>query len=106
MYSFISAAVQRLQATDVTAPGAADRRPMPHTVARILPETDYDWFTFKGAKPVTVSFRGKDIEIKKGTKFGVRPSTNGKQIRLIFPEDKNRVLTIDLETAQRLAKGV
>lgn len=72
----------------------------------VKPETNYDFFSYSGAKPVEVSFRGKPIEIKKGMRFGVRKSSNGKMIRLIFPDDPTRVITIDLETAQRLAKGI
>lgn len=72
----------------------------------VKPETNYDFFTYSGAKPVEVTFRGKAIEIKKGMRFGVRKSSNGKMIRLIFPDDPTRVITIDLATAQRLAKGI
>lgn len=72
----------------------------------VLPEAAYDFFTYGGSTPVTVDFRGKPIEIKKGTRFGVRPSTNGQNIRLIFPKDPTRVLTIDLATAKKLSRGV
>jgi len=74
--------------------------------ARIKPESAYEFFTYQGAKPVTVDFRGKPITIKQGTRFGVRPSSNGKHIRLVFPQDQTRVITIDLPTAEQLAKGV
>jgi hypothetical protein len=74
--------------------------------ARIKPESDYEFFTYNGAKPITVDFRGKPVTINKGQRFGVRPSSNGKHIRLVFPSDPTRVITIDLETAQSLAKGV
>lgn len=74
--------------------------------SRILPEKSYEFFTYNGARPVTVNFRGNEITINKGTRFGVRPSTNGKHIRLIFPKDPTRVMTIDLETAKKLARGV
>jgi hypothetical protein len=46
------------------------------------------------------------VAINKGTKFGVRKSANGKNIRLIFPNDPNRVITLSMEQAQQLAKGV
>jgi hypothetical protein len=75
-------------------------------MSRVLPEKDYEFFTFNGSKPVTVDFRGNPITINKGTRFGVRPSSNGKHIRLVFPNDPTRVITIDLATAQSLAKGV
>jgi len=74
--------------------------------ARIKPESDYQFFTYKAAKPVVVNFRGNPIVIDKGTKFGVRKSSNGKHIRLIRPNEPTRVITIDLKTAEDLAKGV
>lgn len=74
--------------------------------SRILPDKDYEFFTYKGTKKVDVTFRGKIIPITKGTRFGVRPSTNGKSIRLIFPDEATKVITIDLNTAKKLAKGL
>ncbi len=73
---------------------------------RVLPQSAYDFFVYEGDRAVTVNFRGKEIKVTKGTKFGVRPSTNGKFIRLVFPSDPNRVLTIDLDTAKKLSKHV
>lgn len=75
-------------------------------LARIKPESDYEFFTYNGAKPVTVDFRGKPVTIKQGTRFGVRPSSNGKHIRLVLPNDPTRVITIDLATAQKLAQSI
>lgn len=69
-------------------------------------EEHYDFFTYRGKVPVAVNFRGQDYRVMNGMRFGVRPSSNKKFIRLIFPENKNRVFTIDLETAKKLAKGV
>lgn len=69
-------------------------------------EGAYDFFTFTGKDPVPVVFRGQEYTVEKGTRFGVRPSSNRKFIRMIFPENKNRVFTLDQETAKRLAKGV
>ncbi len=78
-----------------------------HTVtARPRPEEAYEFFTYNGASAVAVSFRGRDIKINKGDRFGVRPSRNGKFVRLVFPNDPNRVITVDQATAERLAKGV
>lgn len=76
--------------------------------ARVKPEADYQFYEYNGAKPVIVDFRGNPITISKGTRFGVRPSSNGKHIRLVFPNDPTRVITLDLDldTAQQLAKGV
>lgn len=74
--------------------------------ARIKRPDEYDWFTYTGAKPVVVTFRGKPVNIPKGTVFGVRPSSSGKQIRLVIGDDITRVITIDLDTAKALAKHV
>jgi hypothetical protein len=70
------------------------------------PEEAYQFFTYRGKRPVVVNFRGRDISIGAGQRFGVRPSANGRHIRLVFPGDVNRVITLDLPTAQKLANGV
>jgi hypothetical protein len=72
--------------------------------ARIKPESDYAFFTYQGPA-MTVEFRGHPIPISKGDRFGVRPSSNGKFIRLVFPNDPTRVITIDQAEAAKLAKG-
>jgi len=69
-------------------------------------ESHYSFYTYRGKNPVTVTFRGHEYSVAKGTRFGVRPSSNQKLIRMIFPENKNRVFTLDLDTANRLANGV
>ena len=74
--------------------------------SRPLSEDRYEFFTYQGKKPIQVEYRGAPISIEKGTRFGVRPSTNGKFIRLIFPDQPTRVLTIDHNTAKNLARGV
>lgn len=74
--------------------------------AAIKPESHYEWFTFKAQKPVTLDFRGHPVQVTKGMKFGVRPSHNEKQIRLIFPDQPTRVFTLTLDQAKALAKGV
>jgi len=74
-------------------------------VARIKGEDEYDFFTYKG-KPIDVPFRGITRTLEKGQRFGVRKSSNGKQIRLVFEGDLTRVMTIDLATAQKIAKGI
>lgn len=75
-------------------------------VARIKPDTDYEWFTFDAKKPVTISYRGTPVDVTRGTKFGVRPSTNKKQIRMIFKDEPTRVFTLSLDQAKKLARGV
>lgn len=74
--------------------------------ARIKDENEYDWFIFKGKKPVVLDFRGSKEAISKGDKFGVRKSSNGKNIRLIKYNEPTRVFTLTLKQAQDLAKGV
>jgi hypothetical protein len=74
--------------------------------SRIKSGDEYDWYVYKGNKPVKVEFRGKSIKIEEGQKFGVRPSSSGKEIRLVFPNDLTRVITIDLATANKLANGI
>ena len=74
--------------------------------SKIFSPSRYEWFTYVGRTPVEVSFRNKPIMIEKGMRFGVRKSVNGKDIRLIFDNDPNRVITLSLDQAQALAKGV
>jgi len=91
MYSFLC-----------TASSTHGKQPL---VAQPKGEEHYQWLTYKGAKPVTLDFRGTPETVTKGDKFGVRKSANGKQIRLIFPDEENRVFTLTLKQAQDLAKG-
>lgn len=74
--------------------------------AKPFAESRYQFFTYRGKQPVVVTFRGQEYRIVNGMRFGVRPSSNGKFIRLIFPDNKNRVFTIDMPTAKKLANGV
>jgi hypothetical protein len=75
-------------------------------VARIKPADNYQFFTYEGKRPVPLDFRGKEILVTKGQKFGVRKSANKKAIRLILDDDVNRVFTISLDQARDLAKHV
>ena len=70
------------------------------------PEEAYDFFVFNGRRPVEVQYRGKPIQVKKGQRFGVRPSANKKQIRMVLGDDVSRVITLTLEQAKQLAKGI
>ena len=74
-------------------------------VARIKGEDEYDFFTYTGPM-IMLPFRGIEIPLSKGEKFGVRKSSNGKSIRLILGDDLNHVFTIDLETAKKIARSV
>ena len=51
--------------------------------SRIKGDDEYDFYTYKGV-PIEVEFRGHPITISKGMKFGVRPSSHGKSIRLVL----------------------
>lgn len=79
--------------------------------SRIKGEDEYDFYTYKGV-PMDVEFRGHPITVKKGMRFGVRPSSSGKDIRLVLMKedgetpDLTRVMTIDLKTANALANGI
>lgn len=75
-------------------------------VARVKPAADYDFFVFNGKVPVVVEYRGVPYEVTRGQRFGVRPSSNKKQIRMIFENEPSRVFTITLDTARKLAKHV
>lgn len=75
-------------------------------LARVLPKADYDWFVYDGKKPVGLDFRGKEVIVDKGTRFGVRKSTSGKNIRLVLGDDVNKVFTITLDVAKRLAQNI
>jgi len=94
MYSFL------------VTPGTTDTSSVPHTTAAIKGEENYEFFTFKGKQPVTLQYRGKPFVVEKGTRFGVRPSVNKKDIRLIFKGEPNRVFTLTMDQANQLAKGV
>jgi hypothetical protein len=74
-------------------------------VARIKGEDEYDMFTYKGPS-LEIPFRGITRTLEKGQRFGVRKSSSGKQIRMIFEGDPTRVMTLDLKLAQKIAKGV
>ena len=68
-------------------------------------EQAYEFFTYSGPK-INLNFRGTEKAVQKGDRFGVRPSSSGRHIRLIFPGEATKVYTLDMETAKRLARGV
>lgn len=74
-------------------------------VAKVLDETKYEFFTYKGGA-IDIPFRGITRPLAKGQRFGVRKSSSGKQIRMIFEGDPTRVMTLDLKLAQKIAKGI
>ena len=74
-------------------------------VARVKDEEDYDFFKY-GGPPLEIPFRGITRTLKKDQHFGVRKSSNGKKIRMIFQGDPTRVMTLDLPLAKKVAKGI
>jgi hypothetical protein len=72
----------------------------------VKPAENYSWFVFHGKQPIELSFRGQPVVIKKGTRFGVRPSVNKKDIRLVLPGQESKVITLTLDQAEALSKGV
>ena len=52
-------------------------------LSAVLPATSYDWFVYTGTKIVTVQANRAVLTIAKGTKFGTRPSSNGKLMRVV-----------------------
>lgn len=73
--------------------------------AAIKPVESYQFYTYVG-KPMQIPYRGIEVPLTKGQKFGVRKSANGKKIRLVMGDEVNRVFTIDLALAQKLAKNI
>lgn len=67
--------------TDMTA---ASRIKASTETALIKGSESYQWFTYTGARPYSLDFRGKPVALKNGDEFGVRWSSNGKQRRLII----------------------
>lgn len=75
--------------------------------ARIKGDSEYDWFKYTG-NPMTVSNKAGNTHhpMSRGTVFGVRKSSNGKQIRLVFEElGLTKVFTLELSLAEYLAKN-
>lgn len=64
----------------------------------------YTWHTFKGQRGVNLHYRGKPhTMLRKGMRFGTRPSSNSKFTRLITEANgKNIVHSISHEHAERL----
>lgn len=75
-------------------------------LARIKGEEEYKWFRYTSRKVITVYFRGKPIEITRGTVFGIRPSSNGKTTRIVFPGEITKVITVDRDTVEALSVAV
>ena len=64
----------------------------------------YGWMVYIGSKPMDLqSNLGTKLRLEKGDRFGVRPSGNGKKIRMISEElGPNKVFTLEMDIAQKL----
>lgn len=69
-------------------------------------EDCYQFFTYRGRNSIPVFYRGREFNITSGSRFGVRATANNKFVRMIFAGNKNRVFTLDIDTAKQLANGV
>lgn len=76
-----------------------------YLVARIKGEEEYDWFTYDG-KTINIPYRGVEMPLTKGQRFGVRKSSNKRDIRLVFEGEINRVFTITLDLAKKIARNI
>lgn len=66
----------------------------------------YTWGIYNGSKLTISSRAGRTVTLVKGTKFGVRQSASGKDIRLVFEElGLSIVFTMDLVTLNRIYKN-
>lgn len=63
---------------------------------RIKPADDYQWYVYTSDRPTSIKRASSMYTFVKDVEFGVRPSTDGKKIRLIFrATGENKVFTID-----------
>jgi hypothetical protein len=79
-------------------------------IARILEPSDYLWHAYDSDQPMSLTTRNghKTIEMVKGTRYGIRPSTSGSAIRMITDKFGPTIvftLTMD-EKRALLAKSV
>ena len=74
-------------------------------VALIKPNENYQWYVWKGTDRPMESKHGIKHTLKKGERFGMRPSSNGKFIRLIFEElGTTKVFTLGEGESMELVK--
>jgi hypothetical protein len=78
------------------------------TTARVKGDDEYNWYTYTGTPLKFQSKAGTAHTISKGGVFGIRPSSSGKQIRLVFKDlGLTKVFTIsdaELAKLQKAAK--
>lgn len=74
-------------------------------VALVKGSEDYTWGLYNGPSMEVESRAGRSYVLRKGTKFGARLSSNGKEIRFIFPElGPSIVFTVDPDVAKVIYK--
>jgi hypothetical protein len=66
----------------------------------------YQYFKFMGKKAIDLPYRGISVPLEPGQRFGVRKSRDGKKIRLVLDDEVNRVFTLSLDIAKKIAKTV
>jgi hypothetical protein len=78
------------------APAAPTARtPRTPGASNIKGDDSYNWYKWVGPGATVVARRGLNTAINKGTVFGMRASSNGKSIRLIFKGEPTKVFTLD-----------
>ena len=71
-------------------------------IAAPLPDTAYDYYRMTQG-PFKLMCATGELFLVRGDVFGVRPSTNGKLIRLIKLGAPNKVYTLNFGEGRRLA---
>lgn len=66
----------------------------------------YQYFIYMGKKTIDLPYRGISIPLEPGQRFGVRKSADNKKIRLIIDGEINRVFTLPIDLATKIAKTV
>lgn len=65
----------------------------------------YDWYEYTGKPLSAANDKGRKLSLKKGDKFGVRKSGNGKHIRLVTGAGgPGQVFTCELSLATLIGK--
>ncbi len=73
--------------------------------ARILRPEEYDWMKHQGPSITFQTTKGP-VTVDRGEVYGVRPSSNGKQIRFVRSTGHgvNKVMTLNYDDAVKLGK--
>jgi len=73
--------------------------------AQTIGEADeYDWLTYSRSTPLRVN---ANLSLQSGSRFGVRRcAEDPHSVRLVLHGNMQRVFTISMETAAKIAKGI